>query len=279
MAIITISRGIASGGREFAQRLAKKLGYNCLSREVISACSRKYNIMENDLYARLVEAPGWWKRPSKEHRQCIAYIQCSLIDAAKQDNVIYHGYAGQLFLRGVKHVLKIRLETPMAYRVEAAMKEFGKSHEQAVQFIENADAERVRWMKSLYGEDWHDPLLYDLVLNLRSISLDTACDMVALMLTRSDFVTTEASAARLNELSLECEVKAALVSDNDLWNLPIGVKASGSEVTLSGTVGTKRIREKIAEVAGSVKGVSECISNIRLSKEFLDAKTDGWGHE
>jgi hypothetical protein len=39
MSVITISRGSYSGGREVAERLAKKLGFECISREVILAAS------------------------------------------------------------------------------------------------------------------------------------------------------------------------------------------------------------------------------------------------
>jgi cytidylate kinase len=279
MAIITISRGIGSGGREFARHLAEQLGYSCLSREVLSECSKKYNIPESDLYAKLVEAPSRWKKPSKEHRQYVAYIQCSLIDAAKLNNVIYHGYAGYLFLRGVRHVLRIRLETPMAFRVEAVMREHNLDRDQASRFIEDADTERSRWVKSLYGEDWHDPLLYDLILNLKSVSIDTAGDMVSLMISRADFGTTESSVQRLNEISLECEAKAALVSDDDLWDLSIGLRANGSVVTVSGNVATKRISDKIMGIVACVKGVTDCVSHLRVSKEPLETKMYGRGHD
>ena len=83
MAIITITRGVQSGGRDLARRLADRLGYNCMSREVISACAKKYNIMEDELYKRLLEAPRIWQRLSKEHRRYLIYIQCSLVEAAK----------------------------------------------------------------------------------------------------------------------------------------------------------------------------------------------------
>ena len=279
MAIITVTRGVQSGGRKLAHRLAEKLAYSCLSREVVARCARKYNIMEEDLYGRLIEAPSRWRKLSKEHKRYLTYIQCSLIDAAKQDKVIYHGYAGQLFLRGVSHALKIRLDAPLEERVRAEMREYNKDYEQALEYIKKADARRNRWVNFLYGEDWHDPSLYDLSINLRSISVDTACDMIAWMVNGDAFKTTEKSLKRLKDLSLECEVKAAIASDEKIWDQAISVYASGSVVTLRGTVKSKNIEATIVDIASKVKGVTDCKVDISVSKEPLPREIYGRGHD
>lgn len=262
MAIITISRGVQSGGRKLAHMIADKLGYQCLAREVVSMCAKRYNIPEEDLYERLIEAPSRWLGPSKEHFRYPLYIQCTLINVARQDNVIYHGYAGQLFLRGVTHALRVRLEAPYRDRVEAEMREHNKSREDAEKYIEKGDALRQRWIKLLYDEDWHDPALYDLSINLKTMSIESACDMMALLAGRPEFQKTDESMRRLDELSLACEVKAALASDDTLWKhlweQSIIVLASGSVITLRGTVKNKEVGAAMQDVASKVKGVSEC---------------------
>ncbi len=91
MAIITITRGLKSGGSALAHQLEKRLGYKCMSREVINSCARKYNIMEDDLHQKLTEAPSLWHRMTREHSRYLIYIKCALIEAAQQDNIIYHG--------------------------------------------------------------------------------------------------------------------------------------------------------------------------------------------
>jgi cytidylate kinase len=269
MAIITISRGVQSGGRELAHRLADYLGYTCLSRDVVSQCAKRYNIMEKDLYEKLMEAPSLWQRLSREHSRYLIYIQCSLVEAAKQDNVIYHGYAGQLFLKGVRHALKIRLEAPLEHRIDAEMKEYGKSHDEARDYIKKADEQRSRWVKFLYGIDWHDPSLYDLSINLQDMSIDTVCDMVERLVKSQRYQTTLESIEDLNNLSLECEVRAAIASDDKLWDQTIMVNASGSMVALRGIVKNAKVRDAIMEIASQVKGVAECTSYIKLLSDPL----------
>lgn len=46
MAIITISRGSYHRGREVAETLAARLGYECVSREILLEASNEFNIPE-----------------------------------------------------------------------------------------------------------------------------------------------------------------------------------------------------------------------------------------
>jgi cytidylate kinase len=280
MAIITLTRGVQSGGRELAHLLAERLGYSCLSREVISMCARKYNIMEKDLYDKLIEAPSRWRKLSRDHYRYLMYIQCSLIDAAKQDNVVYHGYAGQLFLRGVNHALKVRLEAPLEDRIEAERAEYNKTYDQAAEYIRAADESRNRWVKFLYNEDWHNPALYDLSINLKIISIDCACDLITLLIEKGQFETTKQSIHRLNNISLECEVKAAIASDDALWDQPITVQVEEeSTIILRGKVKNKKVRKAIMDVAKQVKGVSACKDEMYLASEALSDSTVVTGHD
>jgi len=277
MAIITITRGTQSGGRKLARQLGERLGYSCLSREVISQCAKKYNIKESELYAKLMEAPSRWRKLSKEHYRYLMYIQCSLIEASKQDNVIYHGYAGQLFLKGVKHALKLRLEAPIEDRIRAEIREYNKSEKEARKYIKTMDEQRNRWMKFLYDKDWHDPSLYDLSINLQNTSIDTLCEMVALLVDSKDFKTSRESVNGLNNLSLECEVRAAIASDDRLWNQPITVNARDAVISIHGMAENAKIRDLIIEMTSQVKGVADVKSFISLHTDPI--KRGIYGHD
>jgi hypothetical protein len=55
MPIITISRGCYSRGKEVAEKVAKELGYQCLSREILLEASDKIFPM----FSRFVSLPTW----------------------------------------------------------------------------------------------------------------------------------------------------------------------------------------------------------------------------
>ncbi|MFC1980417.1 cytidylate kinase family protein, partial [Chloroflexota bacterium] len=66
MAIITISRGTFSGGQSLAEDVAKKLGYRCISREVLVEAARQYDVAEESLRKTLIEKPGFLEHRSLE---------------------------------------------------------------------------------------------------------------------------------------------------------------------------------------------------------------------
>jgi len=271
MSVITISRGTKSGGLELANRLSEKLGYKTLSmEEVIAESAKKYNIMQDILLDKLEKSPSLWQKFTDEYARYIIFIRCSLLNAIKQDNIIYHGYAGQVFLRGLPHVLKLRIEAPLEYRVKSVMAELNNTHDQAVDYIKKVDARRKKWIKMVYNNDWYDPSLYDLWVNIQNISIDNICEIVSLAINHDDFKTSKTSIKQLNNISLECDVKSALASDDKIWNgQRITVNAYDGVVILKGSTKNKELRDLIVDTTNKVKGVKECKSDINLLSDSL----------
>ena len=275
MAVITISRGTKSGGEELADRLADRLGYKTIGHEVITECSRKYNIMEQDLLDDLEHTPGLWHKLTRDYSRQIIYIKCTLLEMIKQDNIIYHGHAGQLLLAGLNNALKLRLETPLEDRINAVMKTSKKNYDEAFEYIKSLDEQRHRWVKLLYDEDWRNPSLYDLSINLQNLSLDTICDIVETTIKSDDFRTTELSQKHLADVSLACEVKAAIAADDKIWDQPITVSAEDGVIVLKGTVKNEKLRELIIGTASQVKGVTKCdVAMGLLSDPMTKGKYD-----
>ena len=82
MAIITISRGSYSRGKEVAERVAQKLGYQCYAREVILEASKEFNIPEIKLVKAIHDAPSILERFSYGKEKFIAYFQSALLSAS-----------------------------------------------------------------------------------------------------------------------------------------------------------------------------------------------------
>ena len=62
MAIITISRGSYSRGKEIAEKVAAKLDYSLLSRDILLQASEEFNIPEIRLVRALHDAPSVLER-------------------------------------------------------------------------------------------------------------------------------------------------------------------------------------------------------------------------
>jgi hypothetical protein len=237
---------------------------------VISESAKKYNIMQEILLDKLEKTPSLWQKFTDEYARYIIFVKCSLLKAIQRDDIIYHGYAGQLLLKGLPHVLKLRIEAPLEYRIKAVMAEFNYDHSQASDHIQKVDMRRKRWVKMVYKDDWYNPQLYDIWVNLQHISMDNICEMVARAIDHEDFKTSEHALMCLENMSLECEVRGALASDDKIWsNQQVTVIASDGVVTLKGPVKNKELRDLIVDMASKVKGVKECKSNMTLLSDSL----------
>ena len=58
MAIITISRGSYSQGKAVAEKLAEKLNYECISRDILLEASEHFNIPEFKLIPAIHDSPS-----------------------------------------------------------------------------------------------------------------------------------------------------------------------------------------------------------------------------
>jgi hypothetical protein len=104
MAIITISRGSYSRGKAIAEKVASKLGYECLSRDILLATSKEFNIPEIKLERALHDAPSVLDRFTHGKERYLSHLRKSLLQHAVKGNMVYHGLAGQHFLSGIPNI-------------------------------------------------------------------------------------------------------------------------------------------------------------------------------
>ncbi len=208
MSVITISRGSYSKGKEVAEKIAQRLGYTCISRDVVLEASEEFNIPEIKLVRALHDAPSVLSRFTGGKRKYIAFIRAALLRHFNQDNIVYHGLAGHFFVKGIPHVLKVRIIADMEDRVLCEMAREGISRKEACHILKKDDEERRKWSRTLYGIDPQDPSLYDLVIHIRKTTVDDAVNIICHSVGLKDFQTTPASKTAMEDLALAAEVKA-----------------------------------------------------------------------
>ncbi|MBW1960145.1 MAG: cytidylate kinase-like family protein [Deltaproteobacteria bacterium] len=211
MGIITISRGSYSYGKEIAEKVATRLGYGCISREVLLEASKDFNIPEFKLFHAVADAPSVLERILYTKDKYIAYIQAGVLKCLKKDNVVYHGFAGHFFVKDVSHVLKVRIIANLDTRISLVMERDGVSREEAIDAIHKVDEDRKKWSEQLYGIDARDPVLYDLVIHIDKLTVGNAVDIICQNAGLEQFQTTPESQQQMEDLFLAAEVKAALI--------------------------------------------------------------------
>ena len=78
------------------------------------------------------------------------------------------------------------------------------SRHAAEDFIRNVDHDRERRVRSMYGVDVEDPSLYDLTVNLRSLSLDSSCAAIAEAAAQPAFRVTDEGQGAPQAFAAEC---------------------------------------------------------------------------
>lgn len=269
MAIVTISRGTFSGGKILAECLGEQLRYPVLSREeALAEASRTYGISEAEVETALGEPPHFWQQvPGKR----IAYLKCFtavLLQRAESGNLIYHGNAGHLLIGGISHVLRVRVIAGMEFRIRAAMEQMNCSREAAIAYIDKVDKKRRKWTQFLYGVEWEDPSLYDAVLNLERMGIESACMTISRMVELGDFRVTPGSHQSQEDLLLASKVWIALAKDEHTNSALVKVAADRGTVTVIGKAGSGKVIDAVPAVASRVAGVKEVVTEVGVGSDW-----------
>jgi cytidylate kinase len=210
MSIVTISRGSYSRGKEVAEKLALALGYECVSREVILEASEYSGIPEAKLVRAIHDAPSILDRFTRNKVRYIACTRFAITKHVQKDNVVYHGLAGQFFLQEVPHVLKVRITASLEDRIKEEVKREDISPEEARRILRKDDEERRKWSLALYGIDTWDSGLYDMVLHIKTMTVEGAVSTIRRALEIPRFQTTPESQAILDTLVLRAQALTAV---------------------------------------------------------------------
>jgi cytidylate kinase len=256
MSVITVSRGSYSRGKEVAEKVAQGLGYECISRDILIDASEHFHIPEIKLIRAIHDAPSVLNRFTHGKEKYIAYIRSALLKQVKKDNIVYHGLAGHFFLQGISHVLKVRVIASLEDRVREEMERESISAEEARYTLLKDDEERRKWGLQLYGYDTKDSSLYDLVVHIKTKTVDDAVSLVMHAAKLPCYQTTSESQKLVNDLALASEVKAVLVdpfpgSETSAEDGIVSVKVDVPPIQ------EKQASEKVRKLAERVEGVKE----------------------
>ena len=253
MSIITISRGSYSRGKEVAEKVARKLGYECISRDVVIEACEEFNVPKVKLVRAIHDAPSILDRFTFGKERYIAYLRAVLLGHFQKDNVVYHGLAGHFLVAGIPHVLKVRIIAEMEDRVKLEMQREGISQSEALRILKRDDEERRKWSLHICGIDTHDPSLYDLVIHIKKLSADEATDIICHAVAYSHFQATAQSQQAMDDLLLAARVKASLVERYPRAE----VAAKGGDVFI-GLEGASLAKAKaIQNIVGQIPGVKK----------------------
>lgn len=259
MTVIAMTREMGSGGREVAQRVADNLGLTIVLHHLVEHdVAEHLHVRESAVHHLLEGGATLLDRLRVGSKRLAHYTAEEILELANRGDVLIRGWGSCVVLRGVPHVVRVRVCAPKEARERAVMQRLDSNDRSAARHeIERNDSAHKIALHSAYGVDREDSTLYDLVLNTERSSIETCAKLVCDLVERPEFRETEASRTILNDKSLEAHVRLRLRE-----RFTVGMGVSGADATahagrivLTGTAIHSALVEDASKLAGAIAGV------------------------
>ncbi len=197
MPVVTISRQFGAGGKTLGKAVADRLGIPFLDNELIQMVARKARVSTNWVASIEKEAGGRLLRfisglVSRSLVDRVLDNQRGYIDeeiyvdllhqiisqiAAEGDAVIL-GRGGQYILRNDPEAYHILLVGDKPDRVRFMEEHYEMPPSRALKVVTMEERRRANLYRYFGREDYDDPQLYHLSLNMSQVHMDVACRLV-----------------------------------------------------------------------------------------------------
>ena len=185
--VITVSRETGSGGRTLSMRLAKRLGFELIDRQIVDRLSHDTGARER-LIASLDErtrsgvalwVEGLLTGRYIDHSEYANALCRSITTLAEHGDSVIIGRGANVVL-GPRGGLHVRVIAPPEVRVQNLMRHMGMSPREAREHIDLSDEERRRFYAEILNADIDNPNDYHFVINTGRVSMELAEEMIVL---------------------------------------------------------------------------------------------------
>ena len=167
MAVIAMTREMATRGSEVAAGLADRLGLAIIHHEIVEHdIAERTGMPESEVHRFLEGETSLLERWTLDRKRMSRYTAQEILELAAKGNVLIRGWGATYLLKSVPHVICVRICAPMPFREKVLIERLGVGiAANAKREIERNDAAHNGTMQRLFGIDWEDPSLYATVLN------------------------------------------------------------------------------------------------------------------
>ena len=177
MSVITISRLLGSEGATIAERVAKELSYQLVTKETLERILERFGLLDLDGFYKA--PPRLWSRYEYETRHLVSMVNKIMAGIANRGNAIILGRGGYAALQNFPGGVHIRLQAPFTVRVSriTSREGFGnRAH--AEQLVKENDKARATFVNSYYNADFYATDQFHLVIDTHMVAIDTAVSWI-----------------------------------------------------------------------------------------------------
>ena len=203
--VITIARQYGSGGKTIGAMLAKELGINCYSREILKMASEESGINEGlfGMSDEKIKKAPWFKilsRPydgellTPEDRDFVSddnlfnYQAKVIQDLAEKESCVIVGRCADYVLKDHDNCVHVFVCGDMDSKVQRMMHSYSLEESAAVERIKETDKQRKKYYSYYTGGDWEAASNYDLCLNTGDMSIEEAAEQILFYLKQKKYI-------------------------------------------------------------------------------------------
>jgi len=197
--VITLTRPIGCGGGAIGKRLADRLGFQYLDRDILDRAARELGLAQDEVAAREEKVSGFWDRlkemmalgptdglltpppPQTAPDDYIHAKECMIMTtvAGASDCVIVGRGASAIF-HDCDDACHIFLHAPVDFRIRRVMHYYhAKTEKEARHIIARSDRERGHFMRRVRGMDWSRISNYHLCIDTSLAPLNEIAALIA----------------------------------------------------------------------------------------------------
>lgn len=269
MAIIAISRQVASLGDEISRAVAEKTGYKFITRQDLEKRIVDYGFPAEKLKKYDEKKPGFFASLVKYRDEYLNYLQTAVLDAASEGNCILIGRGSYLILESLPNLISLRFVAKDDIRMNRLMKEFDWNEKQALQRITESDNNRKGFHKSFFNAEIDDPSHFLMVLNTGIMDEDMASSAIAQMV--NSIITPEKEEQgkqRLSEL-IKCQhLVNKLIFEYKLNIEFLRAVIEGDNLILQGVADSSVLVERALKISAVELPEYNVTSSISVVQDF-----------
>jgi cytidylate kinase len=197
MSVIVISRQFGAGGKTLGEMVSEKLNYTFVDNDIIQMVAKQAKVstsfvesIENEAGGKLLKFMSGLVRKSfierilsDEHGYIDEEIYVDLLykiinQIADEGNAVILGRGGQYILRDRTDAFHVLLIAEKSDRIRFMEEHYSLNPTQAKQSVNREDKRRINLYKKFGKEDYDNPDLYHLVLNMSRLKLEDASELI-----------------------------------------------------------------------------------------------------
>ena len=269
MAIITVSRQLASLGDEISAKIAERLGYKFYGKKEIEKRIVELGFPASKLLKYDEGKMGFLAGLTRGRDEYLNYLLTAILEAASENNCVIVGRGSFIILKDLENHISCRFIADEKLRIERLQKELSCTRKSAVKKIASSESKQKSFHKGFFNFDIQDPAMFDLLVNTGKLDVDSISSSIFAL--TKEHITPEKDLRgqkKIDELLIGQRIVDILIF---LYNLDISflrTSIEGNKLTLHGMAEKKSVVEKALTIVSAELPTYEVKSAISVSHDF-----------